>query len=340
MFPEFAQPLWLLLLLLVPLLLGWNYLRRQSSLRFPQVSALQALPAGNTRGARWGGPALRATALVLLIVGISGPRWPDPGTRIPTEGIALVMVVDVSGSMAEPDFRWDGLPMSRLDAVKKTFRLFVEGGPVAPGKTLPGRKNDLIGMVTFANDPESACPLTLSHGALLRLLDAERPRVGPELGRTNIGDALAWGLHRLKAAGDRRKVIVLLTDGEHNVPDVLKPRQSAQLAGNLQVPVYAIDVGSDQPRPDDDKGTSEADRMASKKVLQEIAKMTGGQYFQAGDARALLDVYARIDQMERRPIDTFQYRSYEEGYPWFALVAFLCLAAAVVGEMTVWRRVP
>src|SRR5262245_36618716 len=284
--PQFAQPLWLWLALLVPPLLWWWFRRGRAALRFSDVRPLRPLPRGRSRAARWGGLLFRGAGLLLLIVALAGPRWPDPGTRIPTEGIAMVLVVDVSGSMAERDFIWGTEPVRRLDAVKRALRLFVEGGEGAEGEKLEGRRNDLLGLVTFATRPESVCPLTLSHPVLLQLLDGEQPRVLPEEGRTNIGDALAWGLYRLKAAGSRRKVLVLLTDGEHNVPEpALKPRQAAQLAGNMGIPIYAIDAGSDLPA-DDRPGANEAsaaDRLNARKTLREVAVMTKGRYFQASD---------------------------------------------------------
>jgi Ca-activated chloride channel family protein len=342
-FPDFAQPLWLLLVLLLPPLLWWWHRRRPAALRFPDTAVLRPLPPGSSHVATWGGLVLRGLALLLLTVALAGPRWPDPGTRIPTEGIAIALVVDVSGSMAERDFAWQGEPLRRIDAVKKALRLFVEGGPGAAGERLEGRRNDLVALVTFATVPESVCPLTLSHPVLLQLLDAEEPRNQLDEGRTNIGDGIAWGLLRLKPAAGRRRVLVLLTDGEHNVPPpALKPRQAAQLAGNMGVPVYVIDAGSDAP-PRGAEGAAEAsaiDRLNAKKTLQEVARMTKGRYFQASDTKALLEVCGEIDRLERREIESFQYRRYAEGYPWFGLAAFALLLAVQVLDLTRWRRLP
>src|SRR5262249_39721036 len=154
------------------------------------------------------------------------------------EGIAIALVVDVSGSMAEQDFNWETARLSRMEAVKRVCRLFVNGSGADSNVLLPGRNNDLIGLVTFATRPESPCPLTLSHSVLLRMLDAERPRRVPTESETNIGDAIAWGLYKLDSAGNRRKVMLLFTDGEHNVPPpALKPQQAAQIAAGLRVPI-------------------------------------------------------------------------------------------------------
>jgi Ca-activated chloride channel family protein len=296
---------------------------------------------------------LRALAMVCLAVALAGPRWPDLKTRIETEGIAIVMVVDVSGSMAEPDFDWHGEPMSRLGAVKKVFRLFVEGGADgAETAAFEGRATDLIGLVTFGTRPDSLCPLTLSHSVVLRLLDAEQPRSVPGESETNISDALALGLHRLKAAGPRRKVLVLLTDGEHNVPrppSGWTPRQAAQVAASLDVPIYTIDAGTGsgtlrepgaEPPPGDPERSPGFIRAQAVQTLEEVAHISHGRYFQARDTAGLLNACQTIDGLERTSIQSFQYRRYHEGYPWFALASFVLFVTAMALEMTVWRRLP
>ena len=337
--PIFANAWWLLLLLLVPPLVWWWRRQGRGALRFSSTRQMAKLPHGKVDLARRLGAGLRALALTLGIVALAGPRWPDPGTRIPTQGIAIALVVDVSRSMAQQDFLWHDKLISRLDAVKKTFHLFVAGGEGPKGELLTGRPNDLLALVTFAARPETACPLTLNHEVLLKILDSEQPRLLATEGTTNLGDALAWALHRLAQSGPRRKVVVLLTDGEHNVPPpALTPRQAAQLAGNLGVPIYAIQADSGMLADDDPKSAEEA--IKAKKALEEIAAMTKGQYFLAGDTAALLDVCGQIDRLERQEIQTFHYRRYHEAFAWFALAA-LALWVTLFGlEQTVWRRVP
>jgi Ca-activated chloride channel family protein len=287
---------------------------------------------------------MRAAGLAFLVMASAGPRWPDKGTRLDTEGIAIAMVVDVSGSMAEPDFDWDDRRVTRLDAVKRAFGLFVDGGKGPKDVQLEGRHADLIGLVTFATRPESACPLTLSHSVLLQMLNAEQPRSLPTESQTNIGDAIAWGLHTLESGGQRRKVMVLLSDGEHNVPPpALKPRQAAQLAAHSRVPIYAIDAGGDVPvREGGEPGQPDtaADRAQGVRTLQAVAKLSGGHYFRAQDSSALLAACREIDRLERREIKSFQYRRYYEGYPWFGLAAVVFFLGVQMLEMTVWRRVP
>jgi len=357
--PQFANPWYLLLTLLIPPLVAWWLWQRRRTFRLPAAGQLAGLSSPRARIARWGGVLCRGLALLLLVVALAGPRWPDLRTRIDTEGIAIVMLVDVSGSMAEQDFDWNGQTISRLDAVKRVFRLFVAGGkgdPTADGgdaSALKGRPTDLIGLVAFATRPTTVCPLTLSHSVLLRLLDDEQPRSVPGESETNISDAIALGLHRLQSAtGGRRKVLVLLSDGEHNVPQPRSgwtPRQAAQVAASLEVPLYTIDAGSltDKAEGAAREGTAPdatvspaANRAEAIRTLEELARITKGRSFQARDTAALLEACRTIDQLERANIHSFQYRRYHEGYPWFALASFACLALVLGLEMTVWRRLP
>jgi Ca-activated chloride channel family protein len=288
-----------------------------------------------------------------LVLALAGPRWPDLRTRIDTEGIALVMAVDVSGSMAERDFDWDGEPVSRLEAVKKVFRLFVTGGRGADGARFEGRPTDLVGLVTFATRPEKSCPLTLSHSAPLSLLEAEEPRSLPGESETNLSDALTLGLHRLQSAGTRRKVLVLLTDGEHNVPQPRSgwtPRQAAQVAASLGVPVYTIDAGGSgaagvgpgeaPPTSIPRSASSPEVRAQAVQTLKDIARISGGRYFTAHDTASLLEACRTIDRLERTDIHSFQYRRYHEAYPWLGLASFVFFVTALTLDLTVWRRLP
>jgi Ca-activated chloride channel family protein len=339
----FANPVFLLLNLLVPLVCWWWLRRRRSALRFPDTGWLVELPAGRKVWATRCGAVMRGTALALLVIALAGPRWPDRSSRIPTEGIAIQMVVDVSPSMRERDFDWYGLSLSRLEAAHKALSLFVVGNANPENASEPrfeGRPNDLIGLVTFSDRPDVTCPLTLSHAVLLQLLaDLFSENRTPPISETNISDALVLGLHRLKEARPQRKVLVLLSDGEHNYlapRSEWTPRQAAQIAANLSIPIYAIDAGGD-PETAAEPATL---REQGIRTLRDVARITGGQYFQARDADALLAVYRDLDQREREEIESFQYRRYHEGFRWFALAAFVLFVSACVLDRTVWLRVP
>jgi Ca-activated chloride channel family protein len=268
-----------------------------------------------------------------LTIAAAGPRWPEEGSRIPTEGISLSIVLDASHSMTAPDFRWGDELLTRFNGVRRVFRLLVEGGAGTQGEKFAGRPQDLISLVTFATRPETACPLTLDHATLLKILDAEEPRSVITEATTNPGDAVAWALQSLQKAPTRRRVLILLTDGESNVPPpALSPRQAAQLAGNLRIPIYAINAA-----PADD---TEGDAVSAEQTLREVASLTGGEYFRAIDGTALGHALAAIDRLERNAIRSFEYRRYHEGYTWFALAGLLCWLAVVTLEATWWRKTP
>ncbi len=332
---SFAHPLALLLLLTAPLLL--RHWRRRSRGGW-QVSDTRPLDFPASPRARWaarGGLWLRGAGLVLLVVALAGPRWPDRQSRVPVEGIAIAMVLDVSGSMAEEDFPWEGGRISRLDGVKKVFRRFVSGEAAEEGEPLPGRANDLVALVVFATHPETACPLTLDHAALLKILEAQEPRVSALEATTNPGDAIAWGLHLLHQAPVKRKVLVFLTDGESNVPGKLKPRQAAQLAANLGIAVHAIDAS-----PELGEKESPGDLARAKETMKAVAEMTKGECFRARDGAGLAQAYQRIDQLERSTIQTPEYRRWHEGWLPPALLGLACWCVLLVQEATRWRTLP
>jgi Ca-activated chloride channel family protein len=335
MIPILTYPWALLLVLFVPLV-AWLWLERSpGAWRFSDARILPPLAGARPYWAHWGGLTLRIVGLCLAIVALSGPRWPDP-KRVETEGIAIAMVLDVSVSMGEDDFALDDkTTTTRLLGVKKLFRLFVAGGKPSEEIELKGRQSDLIALVTFATHPETACPLTLDHAALLQIMEAQEPRTAAGEGTTNPGDAIAWALHVLQQAPTRRKVVVFLTDGESNVPDKLKPRQSAQMAANLGAPIYTIDAS---PEPKNKEEAEEVER--ARVMMQTIAKMTDGTYFRAQDARGLSRAYESIDRLERERILSFQYRRYYEGFAWFAAAALAAWLAMIALEATVWRKTP
>ncbi len=334
---SFANPVFLTLLPLAAFIVWWSLRRRRPALRYSDVRLVAGLPRGRARFALWGGALLRGLATLAAILAAAGPRTPDLKTRLPAEGIAIVLVLDVSGSMAATDFPPG---VSRLDAAKEAFRLFVMGGDAPDGTHFDGRPRDQIGLVAFAAVPQTACPLTHNHTVLLAVLTSQQPKEGIEAG-TNLGDAIAEGLIRLEAAGPRKKVLILLSDGEHNVDRAdgpLKPRQAAQLAANLNIPVYAIDCGGEPAH--DAPPDAVKQRADGRRVLDAVAAMTNGKAFTATSADELRVVYQEIDALQKQPAETFRYRRYHEYSAWFAVAAVALLAVVQFLERTWWRRVP
>ena len=255
---RFQDPLWLALLAVVGLI-GVLAIRRQRrvAVLFSDVSILQTLPATLALRVKRALPWLRLLGLALVVVALARPQHGTEEFRIHSEGIAIQMCIDRSGSMAALDFNLDDRQVDRLSVVKRVFHDFVMG----KGK-LPGRPDDLIGLITFGGFVEPKCPLTLDHGALVQVLDAvEIPhpifdnrgqeinrRLWQEDSQTAIGDALALAANRLKDAKAKSKVIILLTDGEQTA-GVLPPVEGAKIAKTLGVKVYAIGIGTNGPVP-------------------------------------------------------------------------------------------
>ena len=339
--PSLELPWALLLLPAAPLLAWWLLRRRRPALRYSDVSPLLAVPAGG-RVPRWGGALLRGGAVLFLVLAVANPRLPDLKTRLPVEGIALTLAVDVSGSMKEPLDPAATPPVSRLDAARQTFTLFVSGGTTPDGTPFPGRTNDQIGVVTFAAVPETACPLTLNHSVALKVVNDLQPKGGLDAG-TNIGDALGLGLAGFDAmarTGDtRRKVLVLLSDGEHNKDgdEVLRPLAAAHLAARLGIPVYTIDCGTEPSAVKPDERQQRADGRA---VLEDVAKVGGGRAFAANNPDELRAAFAEIDRLEKVPVESFRYRRYWSLALPLGLLAAGCVLLVAVLERTVWRTMP
>jgi Ca-activated chloride channel family protein len=323
---SFHHPsIWWLLLLPAALLVWWRWLspRRRPAVGYSSLATAARVGRSWSVRLRWIVPVLRTLAIAGLVVAMARPRKADEHTRIHTEGIAINLVVDRSGSMRASDFRIEGQPTSRLDAVKSVVRQFVAGGD-----DLPGRPDDLIGLIAFARYADSGCPLTLDHDHLLEVVQ-ETPFVTErEEDGTAIGDAIALGVERLQSLDQRpdlagrgaiqSKVMILLTDGESNVGDI-EPLTAARMARALDIKVYTIGAGTDAgqaPVPFDVGGGRTIIRHVpvsiDEETLREIASITGAEYFRATDTDSLQEVYARIDQLERTEIEQRRYRDYRE----------------------------
>lgn len=340
---EFANP-WLLTLLLVPFLVWWIRRRtRRAALRYS--SLLLFVDIKPARWPRLVGESLRFIALLATVIALAGPRQPDLQTRVPTQGISIMVVLDTSGSMEEK-YVWDatGSPITRREAAKRAFQLFVAGGDGPDGTHFDGRSTergtDALGLITFSTWPQPVCPPTLNHSVLLNILANVQPATGIDT-HTNVGDAIVEGLLRLKNAPTKRKVLILLSDGEHNFTladkdrDPLKPRQAASLAANMGIPIYTIDVGG---MPSD--ATLLEMRLAGQRINRDVAEMTKGQFFAANSGHELLAACQQIDALERGPIVSAVYRRYHDYGPWCALVAAASAALAFVLHNTRWRTLP
>lgn len=339
---ELAQPWFLLVALLAAPAVWWS-VRSSGRVVF---SSLRALPAGGdtwrTRLA-WLPDALLGLAIVALAIALAGPRAGDQSSRVRRDGIAVVMAVDVSGSMRALDLSESNRELTRLDAVKDVFEKFVLGG-----KGLDGRPDDAVGLVAFARYADTRSPLTLDHGNLAmaarQLEFAEEAEDG-----THIGAGLALAVTRLTEfkPGERGvgRIAILLTDGESNVHDIDEDTaiDDAVKAG---VKVYTIGAGTTGIAPirvtrrDGSSDLMQMQVSIDETTLRKIADKTGGQYFRATDNASLAKIYAQIDTLERTTIEQEQFTEYRQHYPLFVALAMGLVVLAFLLRGSVLRRLP
>ena len=329
---KFQDPWLLLLLLALPVWMWWErHTAQRGGLKFSCVATARLLSSLWARV----GPSilflLRGVCLALFIFALARPQIGRSASKVRTEGIDIVLVVDISDSMRAKDYQKRGQPESRIDAVKDVVREFIHDRP-----------DDRIGMVVFGSRAYVASPLTLDHDWLERNLD--RIRIGMVEGNTAIGSGIGTAVNRLRDTTSKSKVIILLTDGGENVfnPPAM---QAAQAAKEFGVRIYTVGAGSQQTGPipifDDNgnyMGSIQAD--LDEDLLTRVAQATGGQYFRAADTASLRQTYAQIDKMEKRMVETAKYEDWRELFPWFLAPGLGCLLLAVTLENTRLRRLP
>ena len=336
---EFREPLLLLLVVLaVPVYLLAR--RAPGRVLFSSLSLLPAVAIGWRARFAWVPDALLAAALLALVIALAGPRIGERTSHVQREGIAIMMVVDTSGSMSALDLSTSSRERTRLQAVQDVFERFVLGGG-----DLPGRPDDAIGLVSFAGYADTAAPLTLDHENLVAVARNLEITTLREENFTAIGDALGLAVERLRESPAESRIALLLTDGVNNA-GVETPAAAAELARSQNVKVYTIGAGSTgiahMRVPDARRGTTlravavEIDE----ETLRDVAERTGGRYFRADNADALVDVYAEIDRLERTRITEDRTRQYNELYAAPLLVALLLAALGWLARGAVFARVP
>ncbi len=316
----FHSPGWFLLLPLLPIV-GWRLFskRRVEAVAFSTTSLVSQLTPTLRQRLLWLPKLLILIALGFLIISLARPREGREQTVTESEGIAIEMLVDRSGSMRALDFKIDGEHVDRLTAIKNVAGKFVMG----EGE-LDGRFSDLIGLITFAGYADGVTPPTLDHSFLTSSLNnTQIVNVRSEDG-TAIGDAIALAVEKLNALDKRReeaidsKIIILLTDGE-NTAGELEPVEAAELAQTLGIKIYAIGVGTkgQAPIPVQDRFTGrQRIRMMPVNIdeatLKKVADVTDGKYFRATDTDSLTEIYAEIDLLEKTKVETENFVDYRE----------------------------
>ncbi len=346
---EFRDTWFLWLAVLAPVVYFLLTRSRQSAVSFSTLSLLDRSP--RTLRSRLANlpPLLLALALTAMAIALAGPRTPNDETRVRREGIAIIMVVDRSGSMRARDLVKNDSSLDRLEVVKKIFRQFVLGdhgeSPWSSGFG-EGRRDDVIGLVAFARYADGLCPLTLDHGNLLNIAaDLEIVKRRGEDG-TALGEGLALAVERLRRHPAKSKVVILLTDGVNNTGDIT-PVQAAELAAAHGIKIYAIGTGTRglAPVPVQDPFTGKEFLQPvrveiDEETLKEIAGTTNGRYFRATDAEGLAKIYQEIDRLERTEISEVRYLQYKERYGAFVLTALSLIGSSGLLAGSVFRRLP
>jgi len=271
---------------------------------------------------------LRSLCLGAWIVAAAGPRLGSARQELRSEGISIVLAVDISSSMLAEDFS----PANRLDVARRTATEFVRA-----------RASDRIGLVAFAGQALTQVPITTDYQVLEEAI--RQLRVGILEDGTAIGTAIATAANRLRRAPGKSKVVILLTDGENNKGTV-DPRTAAQAAAAFGVRIYTIGVGTvgEAPVPTGQGPLGLRYETMPVKIdeplLSEVARTTGGRYFRATDAASLSNIFGEINRLEKTPVQHLVYRRYEEAYRWPLAIGLLALALEIVVAATFAVRVP
>jgi len=325
----FANPkFFLLLLLLVPVIV-WYVLKNNRIKPSIQVSEIDRLKKiGNTWkvGMRHGIFVLRILALTLIIIALARPQLTNRLRNVTSEGIDIMLTLDISGSMLSRDFK-----PNRIEAAKDVAIEFISGRP-----------NDRIGLVVFSAESFTQCPLTTDHAVLINMF--KNIKSGMIEDGTAIGLGLANAVSRLKDSKGKSKVIILLTDGVNNRGSIA-PIMASEIAKTFGIRVYTIGIGTMgmAPYPVPTPFGIQYQNIPveiDEGILKDIAKMTGGMYFRATDNKTLRDIYQEIDKLEKSKIEISEYSKYEEEYLWFALFAGILLALEILLRFTLLKTIP
>ncbi len=321
----FENPDFLYLLLIIPLMIAFYVLKQHkatASLRMPGLHQFRNTGKTFRHYLRHILFAFRTIAIALLIVVLARPQATDRFQNTTTEGIDIVLALDISGSMLARDFKPD-----RLEASKNVATEFISGRPY-----------DRIGLVVFSGESFTQCPLTTDHAVLINLL--REIQSGMIEDGTAIGMGLATSVNRIKDSEAKSKVIILLTDGVNNRGEIA-PATAADIAKTYGIRVYTIGVGTQGMAPypvQTPFGMQYRDMPVEidEEILKRLLRLTGGRYFRATDNDKLLQVYAEIDKLEKSIIDVRQFSRKEEKFLIPSIVAFCLLALDILLRNTVY----
>lgn len=324
----FGQPWFLLLLLVIPFLLYWEFTKGKKQVAAIKMSTTAGLK--NTRSFRnifvHFPFVLRLLAFTCLIIALARPQLQYSEQHKEGEGIDIILCIDVSGSMTAQDFT-----PNRMEAAKNVALDFIDN-----------RQSDRIGIVIFAGESFTQCPLTTDYFVLKSQL--KQIRNGLLEDGTSIGSGLATSVDRLRDSKSKSKVVILLTDGVNN-GGLIDPSTAKEIAKAFHVKVYTIGVGTDgfAPTPiSTPLGTVIQNEKVTidEKLLKNIADETGGRYYRATDNQSLENIYREIDQLEKSKVEVVTYQRYVEKFYLFVFLAMAFLLAEIILRYTLFRKFP
>lgn len=325
----FANPTYLFLLIVLIPMLYW-YIRKirksQASLQLSASQAFDKAPVSYKVRLRHLPFICRLLAVALLVVALARPQSSRHWQNTTTEGIDIILALDISSSMLAQD-----LTPNRLEAAKQVASSFIND-----------RRNDNIGLVVFAGESFTQCPLTTDHAVLLNLFS--KVQCGMIEDGTAIGNGLATAVNRIKDSQAKSKVIILLTDGSNNRGDIA-PTTAAEISKQFGIRVYTIAVGTrgEALYPVNTPFGIRYEKVKveiDEKTLTQIAQVTDGKYFRATDNKSLKSIYKEIDEMEKTKMSVKEYSKRQEEYLPFALLALSLLLFELLLRYTLLRNIP
>lgn len=330
---RFANPEFLILLVILPVMIYWYLKRRRSpkssaTLRYSNLGVVKQSKSTTMKQLRHVLFVLRVLAAGLLVIVLARPQSGQKESQVQTEGVDIILAMDVSSSMLAEDFK----PKNRLEAAK-----------LVAGDFIRGRSNDRIGLVVFAAESFTQCPLTLDYGIVLQFL--ERVSTGMIDDGTAIGMAIGNCVNRLKDSKAKSKVVILLTDGRNNRGE-LDPITAAKVAQAFDIRIYTIGAGKrgEALYPINDplfgKRYMRAPVQIDEELLKNIAEITGAQYFRATDKTSLEQIYAEIGEMEKTKIEVTEYTRYSELFLPYLLAALVFIVLEIFLANTKFRKIP
>jgi Ca-activated chloride channel family protein len=325
----YANPELLLFLLLIPGLAVWYYYRlnaKESDVQYSTLQPFAMIKYSMKERLRHLPFILRLTALALVIIALARPQSTSKGQNVYSEGIDIVLALDISGSMLAEDFQ-----PNRIEAAKNVAQDFITG-----------RVNDRIGLVIFSGESFTQCPLTVDYEVLKTLIKPLKSGMIED--GTAIGLGLANAVNRLRESKAKSKVIILLTDGVNNRGEI-DPITAAEIAKSYGIRVYTVGVGTigEAPYPVQTPFGIRYQMVPveiDEKVLKQVADMTDGKYFRATDNKKLRSIYQEIDTLEKTRIEVRSYRRYTELFYSFIFVAVFLLIGDVGLTNTWLRKIP